>query len=146
MKESELDEISYLTIQSAIEVHKTLGPGLLESVYRPCMIYELQERKLSVHREVAVPVRYKGLILDGFYRVDLFINDAVVVELKAIEKVNPVHRAQVLSYLRVMDKRLGLLINFHVERLALGVDRIVNKFGWPDAPVCKSSELPTETD
>ena len=141
MDTTELDRIAYLTIQSAIEIHKKLGPGLLENVYRPCMIYELRERKLEVTSEVRVPVRYKDLLLDGFYRLDLLINDAVVVELKAVETVHPVHRAQVLSYLRVMDKQLGLLINFHVERLVLGVDRIVNKFGWPDSQTCKSSEV-----
>jgi GxxExxY protein len=118
MDTAELDQISYLTIQSAIEIHKTLGPGLLENVYRPCMIYELRARKLQVVSEVKVPVRYKDLVLDGFYRLGLLINDAVVVELKAVEAVHPVHRAQVLSYLRLMDKQLGLLINFHVERRA----------------------------
>ena len=143
MDTAELDRISYLTIQSAIEIHKTLGPGVLENVYRPCMIYELQARKLEVTSEVKVPVRYKDLVLDGFYRLDLLINDAVIVELKAVETVHPVHRAQVLSYLRLMDKRLGLLINFHVERLVVGVDRIVNKFGWPDSQAYKSAELPT---
>jgi GxxExxY protein len=94
--------------------------------------------------EVKVRVRYKDLVLDGFYRLDLLVNDAVVVELKAVETVHPAHRAQVLSYLRVTDKQLGLLINFHVERLVLGVDRIVNKFGWPDSQACKSSEVPTD--
>ena len=97
MNTIELDRISYLTIQSAIEIHKTLGPGLLENVYRPCMIYELRARKLDVTSEVKVPVRYKDLVLDGFYRLDLLVNDSVVVELKAVEAVHPVHRAQVLS-------------------------------------------------
>ena len=146
MDTAELDRIAYLTIQSAIEIHKKLGPGLLENVYRPCMIYELRARKLEVNLEVRVPVRYKDLVLDGFYRLDLLINDAVVIELKAVETVHPVHRAQVLSYLRLMDKQLGLLINFHVERLVLGVDRIVNKFGWPDSQACKSSEVPTSSE
>ena len=140
----ELGRIAYLTIQSAIEIHKRLGPGLLESVYRPCMIYELRARNLEVTAEVKVPVRYKDLVLDGFYRLDLLVNNAVVVELKAVDTVHPVHRAQVLSYLRVMDKQLGLLINFHVERLVLGVDRIVNKFGCPESQACRSSEVPTD--
>jgi GxxExxY protein len=90
------------------------------------MIYELRVRNLTVSSELKVPVRYKELVLDGFYRLDLLVNDAVVVELKAVEAVHPVHRAQVLSYLRLMEKQLGLLINFHVDRLVLGVDRIVN--------------------
>lgn len=131
METAELDRISYLAIQSAIEIHRVLGPGLLESVYRTCMIHELRARNLTVCSELTVPVRYKDLVLDGFYRLDLLVNDALVVELKAVETVHPVHRAQVLSYLRLMDKQLGLLINFKVERLVLGVDRIVNKFGWP---------------
>ena len=83
-------------------------------------------------------------MLDGFYRLGLLINDAIVVELKAVETVHPVHRAQVLSYLRLTDRRLGLLINVHVERLVLGVDRIVNKFGWPHSQACTSSEVPTD--
>jgi GxxExxY protein len=145
MDTAELDRIAYLIIQSGIEIHKKLGPGLLENVYRPCMIYELRACELEVCSEVKVPVRYKELVLDGFYRLDLLVNDAVIVELKAVETVHPVHRAQVLSYLRVMDKQLGLLINFHVERLVLGVDRIVNKFGWPESQACKSSEVPTES-
>jgi GxxExxY protein len=144
MDTTELDRISYLTIQSAIEIHKKLGPGLLENVYRRCMIYELRARRLEVATEIKVPVRYKDLVLDGFYRLDLLVNDAVVIELKAVEAVHPVHRAQVLSYLRVMDKQLGLLINFHVEQLVLGVDRIINKFGWPDSQACKSSEVATD--
>jgi len=144
MDTAELDRISYLIIQAGIEIHKTLGPGLLESVYRRCMVYELQARNLTVNAQLKVPTRYKHLVLDGFYQLDLLVNDAVVVELKAVETVHPVHRAQVLSYLRLMDKRLGLLMNFHVERLVLGVDRIVNKFGWPASLTCDSVEHSTD--
>jgi GxxExxY protein len=144
MNTAELDRISYLIIQAAIEIHKALGPGLLESVHRTCMIYELRARNLTVNSEVMVPVRYKDLVLDGCYRLDLLVNDAVVVELKAVETVLPVHRAQALSYLRLMDKQLGLLINFHVDRVVVGVDRIVNKFGWPASTSCGSVELPTD--
>jgi GxxExxY protein len=141
MHTPELDRISYLTIQAAIEIHKTLGPGLLESVYRRCMIYELAARDLAVKSALKVPVRYKDLVLDGFYQLDLLVNDAVIIELKVVETVHPVHRAQLLSYLRLMDKQLGLLINFHVERLVVGVDRVVNKFGWP---LSHSAEHPTD--
>ena len=112
-----LDRISFLIIQAAIEIHKAIGPGLLESAYRTCMVYELKKRHLRVISEVTIPVRYKGMLLDGGYRVDLLVEDAVIVELKAVELVLPVHRAQVLSYLRLTDKSLGLLINFHVDRL-----------------------------
>ncbi len=128
MTTAELDRISYLIIQAAIEIHKALGPGLLESAYRRCMIHELQARKLEFVSELIVPVRYKGLVLDGGYRLDLLIEGAVIVELKSLEVVLPVHRAQLLSYLRLTGKSLGLLINFNVERVVLGVDRIVKQF------------------
>jgi GxxExxY protein len=132
MTTAELDRISYLIIQAAIEIHKALGPGLLESAYRTCMIYELRARKLQFVSELVVPVRYKELVLNGGYRLDLLVEDSVVVELKSLEVVLPVHRAQVLSYLRLMDKRLGLLINFNVDRLVVGVNRVVNNFGARD--------------
>lgn len=127
------DRTSYLIIQAAIEIHKVLGPGLLESAYRTCMMYELQARNLNVQSELIVPVRYKHLVLDGGYRLDLLVEDAIIVELKAVENVLPVHQAQVRSYLRLTDKRLGLLINFNVGTLVTGVDRIVNKFGMRSA-------------
>ncbi len=129
MDTSALDRVSFLIIQAGIEIHKALGPGLLESTYRTCMIYELKLRDLKVVSEFVVPVRYKELVLDGGYRLDLLVEDAVIVELKAIETVLPLHRAQVLTYLKHTDKPLGLLINFNVDRLVLGVDRIVNNFG-----------------
>ena len=142
MDAAALDRLSFLIIQAAIEIHKALGPGLLESVYRRCTIYELRARNLKVATEVIVPVRYKQLVLEGSYRLDLLIEDAIVVELKAIETVLPVHRAQLLTYLRIMDKQLGLLLNFNVDRLVLGVDRVVNKFGLPDRLACKSTVIP----
>ena len=144
MDTATLDRTSYLIIHAAIEIHRTLGPGLLESTYRPCMIYELHQRNLTVASEIKIPVRYKHLILDGGYRVDLLVQEAVVVELKAVETVLPVHRAQLLSYLRHMNKSLGLLINFHVEKLVLGVDRVVNKFGLPSSLGFASQTIPTD--
>jgi GxxExxY protein len=148
MTTAELDRLSYGIIQAAIEIHKALGPGLLESAYRTCMIHKLRARNLSFVSELVVPVRYKGLVLDGGYRLDLLIEDAVIVELKSLEVVLPVHRAQVLSYLRLLDKRLGLLINFNVERLVLGVGRVVNNFGAPStasiAPAGEASRSPGE--
>jgi GxxExxY protein len=139
-----LNHISFLIIQAAIEIHKALGPGLLESTYRTCMIYELKLRGLKVVSEMVVPVRYKELVLDGGYRLDLLVEDAVIVELKAIETVLPVHRAQVLTYLRHTDKQLGLLINFNVEKLVLGVDRIANKLGLPKSLQVRSCTKPTD--
>jgi len=145
MDTARLDRISFLIIQAAIEVHKSLGPGLLESTYRTCLIYELQLRSLKVMSELIVPVRYKELNLDAGYRLDLLVEDSIVVELKAVETVLPVHRAQLLTYLRHTDKTLGLLINFKVERLVLGVDRIVNQFGLPRVLSSKSSEIHTDS-
>ena len=124
----QLNDLSYLIIQAGIEIHRVLGPGLLESTYRTCMIHELRERGLAVLSEQIVPVRYKELILDGGYRLDLVVEDSVIVELKSVEVVLPVHRAQLLSYLRHTNKPLGLLMNFNVAVLAAGVDRIKNGF------------------
>jgi GxxExxY protein len=123
-----LNRLSSRIIEAAIEIHSTLGPGLLESAYRTCMIYELHERGLSVVAEQIVPVYYKKLVLDTAYRLDLLVEDEVIVELKSVEAVMPVHHAQLLSYLRLTDKRLGLLINFNVPMLVGGVRRIVNYF------------------
>jgi GxxExxY protein len=114
-----LNDISYLIIQSAIEVHKTLGPGLLESVYRSCLMYELHQRQLGFIAERLVPLCYKGVILDNAYRSDLLVADQIVL---------PVHAAQLLSYLRLMDKPLGLLINFNVSILTDGVTRRMNGY------------------
>jgi len=144
MDTTALDRISYSIIQSAIEIHKVLGPGLLESAYRTCMIHELGLRNLKVSSELIVPVRYKKLLLDGGYRLDLLVEDAVIVELKSVETVLPVHRAQVLSYLRLTEKSLGLLINFNVERVVLGVNRVVNRFGLPPSLCHTSVEIPTD--
>lgn len=129
MDTDRINHTSFLIIQSAIQVHKAMGPGLLESAYRACVIHELRERGLTVESEQIIPVRYKGLTLDGGYRIDLLVQDEVIVELKSVEVVLPVHHAQVLSYLRLTGKSLGLLINFNVPRLVDGVKRIANKFG-----------------
>ncbi len=126
MDSHQLNHISFLIIQAAIEVHRILGPGLLESIYRSCMIYELRQRNLSVIAEQIVPINYKDVIIEGGYRLDLLVENEVVVEIKAIEVVLPVHHAQLLSYLRLANKPLGLLINFNVPVLVKGVTRIMN--------------------
>jgi GxxExxY protein len=126
MDSHQLNHISFLIIQSAIEVHRALGPGLLESVYRACMIYKLRQRNLSVVAEQLVPICYKGVIFEDGYRLDLLVADEIVVEIKAVETVLPVHRAQLLSYLRLTKKPIGLLINFNVPVLVKGVKRIMN--------------------
>jgi len=126
-----LNHISFLIIQAAIEVHRILGPGLLESVYRACLIYELRERGLEVVAERVVPLCYKGQVFDAAYRVDLLVEDEVMVEVKSISCLLDVHHAQILSYLRLAEKPIGLLINFNVPVLVKGVKRIMN--GAPDA-------------
>jgi GxxExxY protein len=128
MDEQSLNTVSLEIVQAAIEIHRTVGPGLLESVYKACLRYELHERQLTQVSEQILPIRYKKLILDGEYRIDFLVEDSVIVELKSVEAVLPVHYAQLLSYLRLADKRLGLLINFNVPVLSKGIKRIVNNF------------------
>jgi GxxExxY protein len=123
-----LDELSRIIITKAIHVHSKLGPGLLESVYRTCLAHEFRKGGLHVVAEQIVPVFYDELQLDDGYRLDLLINDEIIVEVKAVEKIIPVHIAQLLSYLKLMDKRLGLLLNFNAPRLVQGLRRVVNHF------------------
>jgi GxxExxY protein len=120
------NEISAIVVDSAIKVHKRLGPGLLESAYRECLVWELRQRGLSVHVEVPVPLRYEGVKLDFAYRLDVLVENRVVVECKALLALLPVHQAQLLSYLKLSDKRLGLLFNFHELKLKNGIVRLVN--------------------
>lgn len=112
-------------IGAAIEVHRQLGPGLLESAYEECLCHELRLRELQFKRQVDLPVFYKGLLLNCGYKIDLIVEDDVVLELKAIEKLLPVHEAQLLTYLRLSNRRVGLLINFNVPVLAQGIVRRV---------------------
>jgi GxxExxY protein len=124
-----LNDLSRLIITKGIEVHSKLGPGLLESVYRTCLAYELRKAGLHVTAEQLVPVFYDGeLQLDNGYRLDLLVAHEIIVEVKAVEKLLPVHLAQLLSYLRLADKRLGLLLNFNSTRLVHGLRRVVNNF------------------
>ena len=120
------NHISKSIIGAAIEVHKQLGPGLLESAYKECLHFELICRGLKVKREVAQPINYKKLQLDHGYRIDLLVEDMVVVELKSVELLTDVHSAQVLTYLRLSDCKLGLLINFHSKLLKDGIKRFIN--------------------
>lgn len=123
-----LNYISGKTIEAAIDVHKHLGPGLLESVYVHCLSNELFQRGLYVVREVFVPVHYKGQTLDLDFRIDLLVENELVVEVKAAEALLPVHEAQLLTYLKLADKRLGLLINFNVPLLKDGIKRKINGY------------------
>ena len=120
-----INELTYEIIGAAIEVHKLLGPGLLESTYRECLCRELSLRDISFRKECGLPLRYKGIQLDCGYRVDLLVADLVVVEIKAIDALAPVHDAQLLTYLRVGGWKVGLLINFNVLVLKDGIRRRV---------------------
>jgi len=121
-----INEISGAVIQSAIAVHSAIGPGLLESAYHACLAYELRSRGHGVLEQVPIPVVYKGVKLDVGYRLDLLVDDVVVVELKAVAVLLPIHDAQVISYLALSGHHVGLLINFHVPRLRDGLKRFVH--------------------
>jgi GxxExxY protein len=112
-------------IGAAIEVHRCLGPGLLESAYEECLCHELHLRGMPFKRQVEVPIQYKGLKLDCGYKIDLIVQDTVVLELKSVEKLLPIHKAQLLTYLRLTGKPVGLLLNFNVSLLTNGLIRMV---------------------
>lgn len=120
--------ISEKVIGCSIEVHKVLGPGLLESSYVTCLAYELRQIGLKLEREKPIPIIYKGITLDCGYRADLIIEESVIIEAKAVQELNELHFAQLLTYLKLTDCRLGLLINFNAIRLKDGLKRVVNNF------------------
>lgn len=120
------NEISNYIIGAAINVHRQLGPGLLESAYRECLAYEISQTGLNVRKEVPLPIIYKEVKLDHGYRLDLLVNNLVVVEIKTVEAFTDVHNAQILTYLRLGNYKLGLLLNFHTTTLKSGIKRIVN--------------------
>jgi GxxExxY protein len=126
--EQNLNDVTETIIGAAISVHKELGPGLLESAYEACLVYELAERKLKIERQKGLPVVYRGVHLDCGYRIDLLVENQVVVEIKAVERLEPIHEAQLLSYLKLSGCEVGLLINFNVKVLKAGIRRFVNKF------------------
>ena len=122
------ERLSFVIIGAAIEVHRAIGPGVLESVYEECLCQELYLRGICVRRQVPLPLHYKGIRIRCGYRIDLLVEDRIVVELKAVERIPPIARVQLLSHLRLLNRRLGLLINFHTETLRNGIQRVVN--GW----------------
>ena len=121
----ELNQITDQIIGAAIDVHRALGPGLLESAYEACLVYELIQRGLNVEQQKPLPVFYKEVTLDLGYRIDLLVERKVIVELKAVESLNPLHKAQLMSYLKLSGLKLGLLINFNVRMLKNGVQRVI---------------------
>lgn len=123
MKQMSMDELNKITeaiIGAAIEVHRNLGPGLLESAYRECLRYELLQRGYEAFQEVPLPLKYKDVLLDCGYRLDLLVNDAVIVEIKSVENLASIHEAQLLSYLKISGGKIGLLLNFNVKMLKHG--------------------------
>ena len=126
MDTGNLNEVSKEIIGAAIEVHKTIGPGLLESAYEACMCHELMLRKIKFKAQLPIPVIYKQERLDCGYRLDLLVEDSVIVELKACERIESIHKAQLMTYLKLMDRQLGLIMNFNVPLMRDGIQRVVN--------------------
>jgi GxxExxY protein len=125
-----INQVSGVVVDAAMKVHSQLGPGLLESAYKACLAHELRKRGLHVATEVGLPVVYEGEKLELGYRIDLLVESLVIVEIKCIDGIHPVHEAQLLSYLRLSGKSVGLLINFHVVHLKDGIKRMVDGRGW----------------
>ena len=121
----EIEELASKTMEAAFRVHRTLGPGLLESVYETCLCHELSKMGVGFERQVALPVKYDGLELDAGFRLDLWVNRQIIVEIKAVERILPVHKAQLLTYMKLTESRLGFLLNFNVARLKDGITRMV---------------------
>jgi GxxExxY protein len=126
MSRREYNNLSREVIRCAIEVHKGLGPGLLERVYEDALSYEMAQSGLQVERQAPIDVKYKELEIRNGYFADVIVNNMLILELKAVEQVLPVHKAQLLSYLKLADKKLGLLLNFHVKKMTDGISRIIN--------------------
>ncbi len=122
------NELTSIVIECAIKVHKTLGPGLLESAYKNCLHYELVKNELFVEKEKALPLIYEDVKLDCGYRIDLLVENQIVVEIKCVDALNDIHLAQILTYLRLTNNRIGLLLNFNVLKLRSGIKRVANGY------------------
>lgn len=128
MTREELNTLSATILDASITVHKEMGPGLLESIYVLCLVHELQERGLDIRTEVSIPVNYKGIELGKDLRIDILVEEEIILEIKSVESLLPVHQAQIISYLKLADQSLGFLINFNVPVLKDGFKRFVNNF------------------
>lgn len=137
MESNLYNELSSQIIGAAMDVHREIGPGLLESAYEECLSYELILRGLSIARQKPLPLKYKNTSLDCSYKLDLVVGNLIIVEIKAVETILPIHEAQLLSYLKISGLKLGLLINFNVKLLRNGIRRIIN--GYLDVPSIKNS-------
>jgi len=124
----DINKLSNKIIGAAIEVHKSLGPGLLESTYEECLSHELKFRELLIERQKPLPINYKGINLDCGYRLDIVVEGVIILELKSCEKIEPIHQAQLLTYLKLSDLELGLLLNFNTVLMKDGIIRVVNHF------------------
>jgi GxxExxY protein len=124
--DEEINRITEAIIGAAIQVHREIGPGMLESAYETCLVYELKDRGYKIEQQKSVPLVYRDVNLDCGYRMDLLVQDLVIVEIKSIDQLLPIHRAQLLSYLKISGLKVGLLINFNVKLLKFGIERIVN--------------------
>ena len=122
------NEITEKIIGCAIKVHKNLGPGLLESAYQECLFYELKQAGLRVEKEKSLPLIYEKVKLECGYRIDLLVENKIIIEIKSVESLNDIHLAQVLTYLKLNDSKIGLLINFNVLQLIKGLKRVINKY------------------
>ena len=120
------NQIATTTFEAALKIHQTLGPGLLESAYEECLYFELLSRGLSVEKQKALPLYYEGVNMEVGYRIDLFVENKFIVEIKSVESINDIHLAQILTYLKLSNCKLGFLINFNVTRLTNGVKRVIN--------------------
>lgn len=134
MTKKEVTQLSYEIIGCAIRVHKTLGPGLLESIYEKCLAYELVINGFDVKQQINVPIQYEEMVFDADLRFDLLVNDTIIVELKAQEEMHPIYEAQLLSYMKILKKPQGLLINFFTENITKSMKPLVNEYfrNFPD--------------
>jgi GxxExxY protein len=132
-----INRITETIIGAAIDVHRALGPGLLESAYEACLLFELTDRGLKVEQQKPLPIIYREVNLDCAYRLDLIVDDEVIVEIKSVERILPIHEAQLISYLKLSGHKVGLLINFNVKMLKHGIRRLVNNF--PDTQLSPRS-------
>ena len=128
MNREELNKLSKQIVDACITVHKEMGPGLLESVYEYCLLKELELRGIKAVSQVVIPLYYKGELLSKDFRIDIFVENEIILELKAVDAIIPVHEAQIISYLKLSDRRLGFLLNFNVDLMKNGIKRFVNNF------------------
>ena len=125
----EIEKVATVIVDSAIKVHRALGPGLLESAYQHCLTYELRQRGSRVECELMQPIKYDGLLVDAGYRIDMLVERCIIIENKAVEDILPIHEAQLLTYMKLRDCRLGFLLNWNVRLMKNGIRRMVNNLG-----------------